>query len=175
MDHTKISKVSMPPAHTMSPLWSTVIQENWTGRGEVKVRKLRYLPWQNDEILEMYSFFYKLNLYNILTDIKSIFYRLRSQNLKFSRLNIQFYFISADINQATLAVFSFVLQDLTSDRTDKCYLLRSNALTVPSSDEDRTTCPFWVKVTPVTPPRCSLNVTKQNPLLVFHSFTWKPR
>ena len=53
------------------------------------------------------------------------------------------------------------------------YLLRSKALTDPSKDDDSTTCPFWLNTTPVIPPRCSVKVTKQNPLLVFHNFTWK--
>lgn len=43
MDHTKISKESCAPAETISPLESTATQENWVGRGEVKVRKFRYL------------------------------------------------------------------------------------------------------------------------------------
>lgn len=44
MDHTKISNESWAPAETISPLESTATQENWVGRGEVKVRKFRYLP-----------------------------------------------------------------------------------------------------------------------------------
>jgi hypothetical protein len=43
MDHTNISNTSSPPAHTISPLLSTVKHENCTGRGDVNVRKLRYL------------------------------------------------------------------------------------------------------------------------------------
>jgi hypothetical protein len=46
MDHTKISKESWAPAETISPLESTATQENWVGRGDVKVRKFRYLPGQ---------------------------------------------------------------------------------------------------------------------------------
>jgi len=38
-----ISKESWEPADTISPLESTAKQENWLGRGDVKVRKLRYL------------------------------------------------------------------------------------------------------------------------------------
>lgn len=43
MDHTKISKESWAPAQTISPLESTATQENCVGRGDVNVRKLRYL------------------------------------------------------------------------------------------------------------------------------------
>lgn len=43
MDHTKISKESCAPAETISPLESTATQENCVGRGDVKVRKFRYL------------------------------------------------------------------------------------------------------------------------------------
>lgn len=64
MDHTKISKVSIPPAHTMSPLLSTVIQENCAGRGEVKVRKLRYLNKIN----------VRLNNCTPLKAIKTVYY-----------------------------------------------------------------------------------------------------
>lgn len=44
MDQMKISKESWAPAETISPLESTATQENWVGRGDVKVRKFRYLP-----------------------------------------------------------------------------------------------------------------------------------
>lgn len=44
MDQMKTSKESWAPAATISPLASTATQENWVGRGDVKVRKLRYLP-----------------------------------------------------------------------------------------------------------------------------------
>ena len=54
----------------------------------------------------------------------------------------------------------------------KLYLLRSNALTVPSSDALTMTCPFWLNSTPVMPPECSLNVTKQKPDIVFHTLTY---
>ena len=43
MDHTKISKVSRAPAHTISSLWSRARLENCAGLGEVKVRKFLYL------------------------------------------------------------------------------------------------------------------------------------
>lgn len=43
MDQIKISKESWAPAETISPLESTATQENWVGRGDVKVRKFRYL------------------------------------------------------------------------------------------------------------------------------------
>lgn len=43
MDQMKISKESWAPAATTSPLVSTATQENWVGRGDVKVRKFRYL------------------------------------------------------------------------------------------------------------------------------------
>ena len=43
IDQTNTSNVSIPPAHTISPLVSTVRQENWAGRGEVNVRKFLYL------------------------------------------------------------------------------------------------------------------------------------
>ena len=43
MDQTNTSKVSCDPAHTTSPLGSSPTEENWTGRGDAKVRKLRYL------------------------------------------------------------------------------------------------------------------------------------
>lgn len=43
MDHTKISKESCAPAEMISPLESTATQENCVGRGDVKVRKFRYL------------------------------------------------------------------------------------------------------------------------------------
>lgn len=43
MDQMRISKESWAPAETMSPLEFTATQENWVGRGDVKVRKLRYL------------------------------------------------------------------------------------------------------------------------------------
>lgn len=42
-DQRKISNTSCPPAATNSPLESTATQASWTGRGVVKVRKLRYL------------------------------------------------------------------------------------------------------------------------------------
>lgn len=42
-DQMKISKESWAPAETISPLESTATQENWVGRGDVKVRKFRYL------------------------------------------------------------------------------------------------------------------------------------
>lgn len=44
MDQMKTSKESCAPAETTSPLQSTATQENWVGRGDVKVRKFRYLP-----------------------------------------------------------------------------------------------------------------------------------
>lgn len=44
MDQMKTSKESWAPAETTSPLQSTATQENWVGRGDVKVRKFRYLP-----------------------------------------------------------------------------------------------------------------------------------
>lgn len=44
IDQMKISKESWAPAETISPLESTATQENWVGRGDVKVRKFRYLP-----------------------------------------------------------------------------------------------------------------------------------
>lgn len=44
MDQMKTSKESWAPADTTSPLQSTATQENWVGRGDVKVRKFRYLP-----------------------------------------------------------------------------------------------------------------------------------
>lgn len=43
MDQMKTSKESCAPAETISPLESTATQENWVGRGDVKVRKFRYL------------------------------------------------------------------------------------------------------------------------------------
>lgn len=48
MDHRKISKESWEPAHTNSPLLSTAREENWAGRGDVMVRKFRYLRKQNE-------------------------------------------------------------------------------------------------------------------------------
>ena len=63
----------------------------------------------------------------------------------------------------------------TTKKITKHNLFRSKALTVPSREEDNTTCPFWLKVTPVIPPWCSLNVTKQKPLLIFHTLTWMTR
>lgn len=44
MDQMKTSKESWAPAATTSPLQSTATQENCVGRGDVKVRKFRYLP-----------------------------------------------------------------------------------------------------------------------------------
>ena len=41
MDQMKTSKESCAPAETISPLESTATQENWVGRGDVKVRKFR--------------------------------------------------------------------------------------------------------------------------------------
>lgn len=43
IDHKNISNTSCPPAATNSPEWSMATHENCTGRGEVNVRKLRYL------------------------------------------------------------------------------------------------------------------------------------
>jgi hypothetical protein len=51
MDQMKISKESWAPALTSSPLKSTAREENCTGRGEVNVRKLRYLCTQRDAIV----------------------------------------------------------------------------------------------------------------------------
>lgn len=42
-DQRKISNMSCPPAAMNSPLLSTATQASCTGRGDVKVRKLRYL------------------------------------------------------------------------------------------------------------------------------------
>lgn len=46
MDQMKTSKESCAPAEMISPLESTATQENWVGRGDVKVRKFRYL-WED--------------------------------------------------------------------------------------------------------------------------------
>lgn len=43
MDQRKISKESWAPALTSSPLTSTAREENCAGRGDVNVRKFRYL------------------------------------------------------------------------------------------------------------------------------------
>lgn len=43
MDQIKISKESWAPAETISPLESRATQENCVGRGDVNVRKFRYL------------------------------------------------------------------------------------------------------------------------------------
>lgn len=51
------------------------------------------------------------------------------------------------------------------------HLTRSCALTVPSREADTTAEAFGVKRTAVTGASCSLKVTKQNPLVVDHSFT----
>lgn len=50
-------------------------------------------------------------------------------------------------------------------------LCKSKARTVPSREQLSTTLPEALKQTPVTPEECSENVTKQNPDVVFHSFT----
>lgn len=52
------------------------------------------------------------------------------------------------------------------------YLCRSKARTVPSRDALTMTKPLEVKVTLVTLLVCSVKVTKQRPLLEFHTFTW---
>ena len=49
MDQMKTSKESCAPAETISPLESTATQENWVGRGDVKVRKFRYL-WEDGPV-----------------------------------------------------------------------------------------------------------------------------
>lgn len=92
MDHRKISKESWAPAPTSSPLTSTAREENCAGRGDVNVRKFRYL-------------------------------------------------------------------------------CRSNARTVPSREALTMTKPLVVKVTLVMLLVCSVKVTKQRPLLVFHTLT----
>lgn len=51
------------------------------------------------------------------------------------------------------------------------YLWRSNARTVPSREQLSTTLPEVLKQTPVTPDKWSEKVTKQNPEVVFQSFT----
>ena len=51
------------------------------------------------------------------------------------------------------------------------YLIKSNALTVPSSEEENTTCPFLANSTWVTADECSVNVTKQKPEMVFQSLS----
>lgn len=51
------------------------------------------------------------------------------------------------------------------------HLCRSNALTVPSSEALTMTKPLEVKVTLLTLLVCSVKVTKQRPLLVFHTLT----
>ncbi len=55
MDHRKISKESWEPAHTNSPLLSTAREENWAGRGDVMVRKFRYLRKQNENRVRIKS------------------------------------------------------------------------------------------------------------------------
>jgi hypothetical protein len=52
------------------------------------------------------------------------------------------------------------------------YLCRSNALTVPSREALNTTLSVELKTTVETAAVCSEKVTKQNPVPVFHSFTW---
>ena len=52
------------------------------------------------------------------------------------------------------------------------YLWRSNARTVPSHEALTTTLSVELKVMLDTAEECSVNVTKQNPVNVFHSFTW---
>ena len=51
------------------------------------------------------------------------------------------------------------------------YLVRSNALTEPSSDADTTALPFGVKTTALTGAVCSVKVMKQKPLVAFQAFT----
>ena len=55
------------------------------------------------------------------------------------------------------------------------YLCKSWARTVPSRDELSTTLPAGLNTTLVTAAECSANVTKHNPVLVFHSLTWENR
>lgn len=43
IDHRKMSKTSWPPAAINSAVESMATHPNWTGLGDVKVRKLRYL------------------------------------------------------------------------------------------------------------------------------------
>ena len=43
MDQTNISNELTEPAATISPLFSKARHENWAGRGDANVRKLRYL------------------------------------------------------------------------------------------------------------------------------------
>lgn len=121
MDQRKISKESCAPALTSSPLTSTASEENCAGRGDVNVRKFRYLPS-----------------------------KIRTFKPPLLLLFFSFPFLSA---------------------TDFRHLCRSNALTVPSKEALTMTKPLEVKVTLVTLLVCSVKVTKQSPLLVFHTFT----
>ena len=54
------------------------------------------------------------------------------------------------------------------------YLWRSNARTVPSREELTTTLSDELNTTQETAAECSVNVTKQNPVPVFHNFTCHP-
>ena len=54
------------------------------------------------------------------------------------------------------------------------YLWRSNARTVPSREELTTTLSDELNTTLETAAECSVNVTKQNPVPVFHNFTCHP-
>ena len=51
------------------------------------------------------------------------------------------------------------------------YRMRSNARTVPSSDADTTAWPDGANVTAATGALCSVNVMKQLPVAVLHTFT----
>lgn len=53
------------------------------------------------------------------------------------------------------------------------HLCRSKARTVPSREALTMTKPLEVKVTLVMLLVCSVKVTKQRPLLVFHTLTWE--
>lgn len=120
-DHKKISKESWAPALTSSPLLSTARVQNCAGRGEVNVRKFRYLG--------------KKKITNLL-----------------------------------LVTFpKFCCAPIINSNQIWFHLCRSNALTVPSREALTMTKPLEVKVTQVTLLLCSVNVTKQRPLLEFHT------
>ena len=108
IDQTNILNVSKPPAQTTSPATSKATQENWTGVGDVYVRKLRYLN-EKSTLIDSNDF-------------------------------------HVDIHRK-----------------------RSKARTVPSNELETINCPFEANSNPVTVDECSENVTKQNPLVVFHN------
>lgn len=67
IDQMNISKESWEPAATISPLESTAKHENWLGRGDVKVRKFRYLLKRWKQIMRTFYVDINVCLTNVFT------------------------------------------------------------------------------------------------------------